>query len=193
MSTDHKRFASKTSGSRGQARRSTVLALAILGVVLAIVSVVVGGPGLLGLLALVPLAVSILALVLVFRGRRPENSSASAAAPWLAAVGVAGSVLLLVMMAITVATRPSVVQVEVRWEGPSGMSVAFSDDLKSYDAEWPEGGFERYTTERDSAQITVTAPASEPEVTVSCGISWGGEIVVEESHAGTVTCRYDRH
>lgn len=146
--------------------------------------------------ALLPIAaaaacLAIAALLLGVRGMRSAVPRAGTSAVVVAAVALVVDLVLIVVMAVGVLGGNGLNQVEVRATGGPTFTVSFADDTQSYDEEWASSGWKQYTTTGDSAEIAVTAPDDDSDSTVSCQILWNGELVVELSGTGAVTCRYD--
>lgn len=146
--------------------------------------------------ALLPIAaaaafLAIAALLLGVRGMRSAVPRAGTSAVIVAAVALVVDLVLIVVMAVGVLGGNGLNQVEVRATGGPTFTVSFADDTQSYDEEWASSGWKQYTTTGDSAEIAVTAPDDDSDSTVSCQILWNGELVVELSGTGAVTCRYD--
>lgn len=146
--------------------------------------------------ALLPLAaaaacLAIAALFLGIRGNRSGMPRTGTAAVIVAAIALVIDLVLVVVMAFGVLGGNGLNQVEVRATGGPTFMVSFADDTQSYDEEWASSGWKQYTTTGDSAEIAVTAPDDDSDSTVSCQILWNGELVVELSGTGAVTCRYD--
>lgn len=136
-------------------------------------------------------ALSIVALLLGFRATRAHRPREAMAAIIVAAVALVVDLVLIVVMAVGVLSGNGLDQVEVRATGGPSFTVSYADDTQSYDEEWASSGWKKYTTTGDSAEIAVTAPDDDMDSTVSCQILWNGELVVEQSGVGSVTCRYD--
>ena len=146
--------------------------------------------------ALIPIAaaaafLAIAALFLGIRGKRPGMPRAGTAAVIVAAVALVIDLVLVVVMTFGVLGGNGLNQVEVRATGGPTFTVSFADDTQSYDEEWASSGWKQYTTTGDSAEIAVRAPDDDTDTTVSCQILWNGELVVELSGTGAVTCRYN--
>ncbi|WP_312171691.1 hypothetical protein [Microbacterium sp.] len=146
--------------------------------------------------ALLPLAagaavLAVIALILGIRGRRSRESRAGTAAVVVATVALVVDLALIVVMAVGVLGGNGLTQVQVRATGGPTFTVLYADDTRSYDEEWSSSGWKQYTTTGDSAEITVKAPDDDTDSAVSCQILWNGELVVEQSGTGSVTCQYD--
>lgn len=146
--------------------------------------------------ALLPVAaaavlLAAVALLLGIRGTRSAVPRAGRAAIIVAAVALVIDLVLVVVMAVGVLGGNGLNQVEVRATGGPTFTVSFADDTQSYDEEWASSGWKQYTTTGDSAEIAVIAPDDDTDSTVSCQILWNGELVVDLSGTGAVSCRYD--
>ncbi|MGO1921429.1 MAG: hypothetical protein ACTH07_08680, partial [Microbacterium sp.] len=86
----------------------------------------------------------------------------------------------------------SINKVELRGQGPEGMTASMSHDAGDRTETWPAEGWATFNTEESWAELTLEAPEDVESETVSCQIFWNGEVVVDEtSDSGEVTCRYD--
>lgn len=141
--------------------------------------------------ALVGALLAVVAVVLGLRAPRSSGPLVSRASVVTATLALVADVIVIVVMAIGVLGGSGLDQVEVRATGGPSFRVSFADDTRSYDEEWDSSGWKQYTTTGDSAEIVVTAPADAAEQEVTCQIVWNGEVVVEQTGTGSVTCRYD--
>lgn len=181
----------RTSPRAGLRRTRAGLRLGVLALVVSVVLISLVLP----VAAVLPAALlaallAIVAIVLGIRTRRaaaPRGSTPSVAA---ASLAIVLDVIVIVIMSAGVLGGNGLAQVEVRATGGPVFRVSFADDTRSYDEEWDSSGWKRYTTAGDSAQIAVTAPADASDQEVTCAIVWNGEVVVEQTGSGSVTCRY---
>lgn len=102
------------------------------------------------------------------------------------------AVVLAVIFAVGMISTTSINKVELRGQGPEGISATFSNEMERRTEEWPPEGWARFNTKGSWAELTIEVPEGAAVESVSCQIVWNGEIVVDEtSESGTVTCRYD--
>lgn len=178
----------RTSPRAGPRRTRAGLWLGVLALVVSVVLIALVLP----VAAVLPAALlaallAIVAIVLGIRAAAPRGSTPSVAA---ASLAIVLDVIVIVIMSAGVLGGNGLAQVEVRATGGPVFRVSFADDTRSYDEEWDSSGWKRYTTAGDSAQIAVTAPADASDQEVTCAIVWNGEVVVEQTGSGSVTCRY---
>lgn len=183
----------QTSGSAISSRRATLglwigaVALVLSAVLIALLFPIAGALPVAAAAALLSMA----ALLLGIRATRAHRPREATAAIVVAAVALLVDLVLIVVMAVGVLGGNGLNQVEVRATGGPMFTVSYADDTQSYDEEWASSGWKQYTTTGDSAEIAVTAPDDDTDSTVSCQILWNGELVLEQSGVGSVTCRYD--
>lgn len=148
-------------------------------------------PGLV-VLPVIALALAVVGVVLAVRARRQTGQGArgrTALASSLVALVV--DVVLIVVFVGTIAGL-GLASVELRATGPDDNTVTFSSATEERTLQWGPEGRAQFNTSGTWAEITVTAPVDSADQNVSCEIVWNGEVVVDESSgSGTVTCRYD--
>ena len=161
----------------------------LLSVALSALIVIPWGVSIPSLLLVIAAAAGVTGLVLAVRARR--RGGAAGRALTLGVVGLMLNAALIAIIAVPVLAQPRFTQVEVRAQGGPGLTATFADDTQSYTEAWPQNGWKQFTTEKSSAQISVTSPQDSTQLSVSCQILWDGEVVAEESsETGTVTCFY---
>lgn len=133
----------------------------------------------------------IVGIVLGVRARR----SASARGGWAlicALVALLITAVMTVVFIVGMISATSINKVELRGQGPQGVSATFSNDMGERTEKWPSEGWAKFNTEGSWAELTMELPDDADPATLSCQIIWNGEIVVDEtSDSGAVTCRYD--
>ena len=183
-----------TDGTKAGVRRgsSVAIGLAVASLVLTILLVpFFPVPALLPLIALIAV-IGLVALILAIRARTAgAGGTALLWARILGVVGLVGDVILIGIIAFWALSGPSVTPVELRAQGGPTFTVTFADDFETYTETFQSDGFKRYTTEKSTAEITVTSPDDADDESVSCQILWDGKVVVDETGTGTVTCSYD--
>lgn len=110
-----------------------------------------------------------------------------------AVVALLITAVMTVIFIVAMISINSINEVELRGQGPDGVSSTFSNAREERTETWPaEGGWARFNTRDSWAELTLEVPDDVDLDTVSCQIIWNGEVVVEEtSETGSVTCRYD--
>ncbi|WP_010206041.1 hypothetical protein [Salinibacterium sp. PAMC 21357] len=100
--------------------------------------------------------------------------------------------VLIGIVVVGVIAVSSLNSVELRGQGPEGLTATFEDGVgANTNVEWEADGRARFDTKKSFTEITLNAPVGSEKKTVSCQIVWNDELVVEEtSDTGTVTCRY---
>jgi len=130
-------------------------------------------------------------IVLGVRARR----AVSARGGWAMICALTSLLIAVVMTIIFIVGMiavTSINRVELRGQGPEGMSASMSHDAGDRTETWPAEGWARFNTKQSWAELILEAPEDAESDTVSCQIIWNGEVVVDEtSDSGSVTCRYD--
>ncbi|MGX1934759.1 hypothetical protein [Microbacterium resistens] len=140
-----------------------------------------------GILLGIAAVAAVTGLVLGIRARRPRAALVSA----IVALAVDVALLAVFLFGLAALSAPHD-QVELRGQGPGTLHATFSSEGESDTMTWPsDGGYKSFPTTGSWAELTVEAAREDASAQVECQILWNGEIVVEETGTGTVTCRYD--
>ena len=130
-------------------------------------------------------------IVLGVRARR----SAPARGGWALICALASLLITAVMTVVFIVgmiSATSINRVELRGQGPEGVSATSSNDMGERTETWPSEGWAKFNTKGSWAELTLEVPEDAASKTVSCQVIWNGEVVVDEtSDSGEVTCRYD--
>ncbi|MGO2683475.1 MAG: hypothetical protein ACTIAA_04570 [Microbacterium sp.] len=139
-----------------------------------------------------PLAVGtgIAGIILGVRARR--SAARGGWALICSVVALLISSVMTIVFIVGMISATSINKVELRGQGPEGMSASMSHDAGDRTETWPAEGWAEFNTKESWAELTLEAPDDAQSETVNCQIIWNGEVVVDEtSDNGTVTCRYD--
>lgn len=136
-------------------------------------------------------AAGVAGIILGLRARR-STPARGGRALICALAALLTTVVLTVIFVVGMISATSINKVELRGQGPEGMSATFANDMETRTEQWPAEGWARFNTNGSWAALTLEASDDAPSETVSCQIIWNGEVVVDEtSEHGSVTCRYD--
>lgn len=135
-------------------------------------------------------AAGITGIVLGLRARRP-GSARGGWALVCALVSLLIGVVLAIIFVVGMISATSLNKVELRGQGPEGMSATMDHDTTPRTETWPAEGWAKFNTKGSWAELTLEAPEDAVSQSVSCQIIWNGEVVIDETSIGTVTCRYD--
>lgn len=136
------------------------------------------------------IAAGIAGIVFGIRARR----IATARATWAMICALAAlltAAILAVVFVVGMISATSMNKVELRGQGPEGMSASFSNDMEQRTEIWPSEGWAKFNTKGTWAELTIEAPEDADSKAVRCQIIWNGQVVVEEASERSVTCRYD--
>lgn len=141
------------------------------------------------LLALAALA-GVAGIALGLRARRSAARGGWSMICALAALSITGVMAAVFITGMISAT--AINSVELRGQGPQGVSATISNDMEESTVTWTSEGWAKFNTKGSWAQLELEVPEDSASKTVSCQIIWNDKIVVEEtSDSGSVTCRYD--